>query len=68
MKNRYPWLQLRPGEGFFVPCVDVHRVREEGLKAAIPHRLFGVYAYPAIKAGVLGVWFGLAHRAPPRRT
>jgi hypothetical protein len=68
MKNNYPWSSLQPGEGFFVPCVDVWRVREEGLKAAIPLRLYHYpFAYPAIKRGALGVWFGLKLRVPRKR-
>jgi hypothetical protein len=68
MKNNYPWSNLQPGEGFFVPCVDVWRVREEGLKAAISLRLYHrPFAFPAIKQGALGVWFGLRQRVLIRR-
>ena len=35
----YPWAKIRPGEGFFVPGLDVEKVRELGLRAAIPHRI-----------------------------
>lgn len=67
MKTHYPWSRLRPGEGFFVPCLDVDRVREEGLRAAIKYRIKG-HATPAIRQGLLGVWFGLKPLASQRRT
>jgi hypothetical protein len=52
----YPWAKLRPGEGFFVPGLDVERVRELGLRAALPHRI-QARAIVGIKNHQLGVWF-----------
>lgn len=54
---QYPWQRVEKGQGFFVPCLDVEAVQEDGLKAALKHRLFDARAYPAIKEGRLGVWF-----------
>jgi len=47
---------LNKGEGFFVPGLDVEKIRERGLKAALPFR-YRVKATPGIKDGKLGVWF-----------
>jgi hypothetical protein len=52
----WPWAQLEEGAGFFVPCLDLARVREAGLRAAIPHK-FNAKARYAIKGGLMGVWF-----------
>lgn len=60
MRVIYPWTHLKPGEGFFVPSLDVWKTREEGLRASIPHRI-RVDAVFVIKDGLLGVWF---HRKP----
>jgi hypothetical protein len=56
MQPTFPWTSLKPGEGFFVPCLDVWKVREQGLSAALPLRI-KVDAKIGIKSGVLGVWF-----------
>lgn len=58
MKNTYPWKQLKPGQGFFVPCLDTDKVYEEGLKAALAARVKGK-AYVGIFANRLGVLFVL---------
>ena len=54
---QYPWRQVEKGQGFFVPCLDVARVQTEGLNAALTERLFDAKAYPAIRDGLIGVWF-----------
>ena len=54
---QYPWKQLRPGQGFFVPCLDTTNTMEEGLKAAISLRMFNAKAKAGIIAGKLGVLF-----------
>ena len=56
MVINYPWQTLNKGEGFFVPGLDVEKIRERGLKAALPFR-YRVKATPGIKDGKLGVWF-----------
>ena len=54
---RYPWARVKKGEGFFVPCLNTAKVRKAGLNAALPYRIFDAKAYPAIKDGLMGVWF-----------
>ena len=54
---RFPWSRLKKGEGFFIPCLNVTKVRSAGLHAALPLRIFDAKAYPAIKDGLMGVWF-----------
>lgn len=62
-KNYYPWPRLRPGEGFFIPTLQLAAVREQGLRASVPHSRGKRFdAYPAIKDGLIGVWFW----RPPR--
>ena len=53
---KFPWDKINPGQGFFVPCLDVLRIRELGLKAALPYR-FKAEATFGIRGGKLGVWF-----------
>ncbi len=65
MKVKFPWNQLEPGQGFFVPCLDVAKMREQGLRAAIPHRV-NAQAAPGIRGGKLGVWFYI--KLPPSAT
>ena len=54
---QFPWQRVEKGQGFFVPCLDVQAVREKGLQAALKHRRFDARAYPAIRGGLIGVWF-----------
>jgi hypothetical protein len=56
MEILYPWAKIKPGEGFFVPGLDVERVRELGLRAALPHRI-NAQAVVGIRKNQLGVWF-----------
>lgn len=56
MKLTFPWTRTEVGQGFFVPCLDLERVRELGLRAALHHRM-RVKAAPGIRGGLLGVWF-----------
>ena len=53
----FPWRSVEKGQGFFVPCLDVEKVRQAGLNAALRHRVFDAKAYPAIKDRLSGVWF-----------
>jgi hypothetical protein len=48
---------VEKGQGFFVPCLDVEKVRKAGLNEALRHRIFNAKAYPAIKDRLSGVWF-----------
>lgn len=58
MVVKFPWDQISPGKryGFFVPCLDFERMREKGLRAAIPYRV-NAEAIPGIRDGKIGVWF-----------
>lgn len=62
MTIHYPWPQLERGQGFFVPCLDVERIREEGLREAVKCRLKDARAVPGIRHALIGVWF----YRPPR--
>ena len=53
----FPWEKLEPGQGFFVPCLDTHAIRTEGLNQALKHRIFNAKAIPCIRQGFIGVWF-----------
>jgi hypothetical protein len=53
----FPWQSVERGQGFFVPCLDVEKVRKLGLNEALRHRIFNAKAYPAIKNRLSGVWF-----------
>lgn len=53
----YPWKTLEKGQGFFVPCLDVEAVRQDGLKAALKLRLLDARAVACIRGGLIGVWF-----------
>lgn len=59
---KYPWSRLKPGQGFFVPCVDTAKTTEEGLKAAVAVRAFDAITKVGIIEGRLGVLF--ARRLP----
>lgn len=59
---RYPWSQLKKGQGFFVPCLDTAKTYEEGMKAAVATRTFDAVARVGIIEGRLGVLF--ARRLP----
>ena len=56
MEIRYPWKKIQPGEGFFVPGLDVQKIRERGLMAALPYRI-NAKAVIGIKEKKIGVWF-----------
>ena len=55
--NLFPWSRLEKGQGFFVPCLNTEEVRLAGLNEALSQRVFGAKAYPAIRDGLMGVWF-----------
>ncbi len=58
MEIRYPWTKLKPGEGFFVPGLDVQKIKERGLMAALPLRI-RAQAVIGIREKKIGVWFYL---------
>jgi hypothetical protein len=62
VKVKFPWDKTEPGQGFFVPCLDTEKIRELGLRAAIPYRV-NAQAVPGIRGGKLGVWFYIKPRA-----
>lgn len=53
---KYPWLDLPPYGGFFVPTLNIAKTREEGLKEGLRYRIRGK-ATPVIMNGKLGVLF-----------
>lgn len=57
MLKSYPWADVKSGQGFFVPALDLDKAREDGLKAAVQQRVFDGRAVYVIKHGRLGVWF-----------
>jgi hypothetical protein len=64
MLKNYNWANLKPGEGVFVPGLDVHKLREMGLRAAIlPGIRFHerVHAKIGIRNGLIGVLFYRRH-------
>ena len=56
MVTNYPWQKLKPGEGFFVPTLDLQKEKERGLTAAL-RVITNAKAVYVIRAGYLGVWF-----------
>lgn len=58
LKTSYPWTKLRPSEGFFVPALDVEKVRERGLSAAVSQKVkYPIKTTVGIEGGLIGVWF-----------
>lgn len=57
LKLRYPWSQLERGQGFFIPCLDTEKTKEEGLRAAVSARTFDAKAFVGLVNGRLGVLF-----------
>lgn len=66
LKIKYPWLDLPPYGGFFVPSLNLAKTREEGLKEALRYRI-DAKAEPAIKDGKFGILFtvGAMRRGKP---
>jgi hypothetical protein len=61
---KYPWRQVKKGQGFFVPALDVDKALEAGLRAAVSVRVLDASGMPCIRQGLLGVLF---YRKPPAR-
>jgi len=59
---KYPWLQLKKGQGFFVPCVNTAEIYEEGMKAAVSVRAFDAKGFVGVLNERLGVLFVRGHR------
>ena len=64
MLKTYPWGRVKPGQGFFVPALDLAAEREAGLLAAVKQRVTNARAVFVIKQGRLGVWFYRGWIAP----
>lgn len=59
LRIHYPWTELNPGEGFFIPCLDTALVREMGLREALKLKMLNARAIPGICDELIGVWFFL---------
>ena len=59
LRIHYPWTELYPGEGFFVPCLDTALIREMGLREALKLKMLNARAIPGIRDELIGVWFFL---------
>lgn len=68
--TQFPWPDLLPGQGFFIPTLDPAKVREEGLLAAVPMkwRYNEIEATIGICRGLIGVYFRRRGSAPPAHT
>jgi hypothetical protein len=56
MQIKFPWEKIEVGQSVFVPCIDAEKVRERGLRAAIPYdKRFK--AVIGLKDGFYGVLF-----------
>lgn len=53
---KFPWSDLKKGQGFFVPCLDTYKVKMYGLRAAI-NSGFRTDAFVGVHKGRLGVFF-----------
>jgi hypothetical protein len=53
----YPWASIKQGQGFFIPCLDVYAIKEEGLQEALRHRVLNAKAQIGTKHQKIGVWF-----------
>ena len=59
LRIHYPWTELDPGDGFFIPCLDPAHIREMGLREAYKMRMLNARAIPGIRDELIGVWFYL---------
>ena len=59
LRIHYPWAELNPGEGFFIPCLDTALIRELGLREALKLKMLNARAIPGIRDELIGVWFYL---------
>jgi hypothetical protein len=56
IRVHYPWLEVPPKGGFFVPTLKFEEVKVNGLKAALYHQVVAK-AEVGRKDGKIGVWF-----------
>jgi len=56
IKVHYPWSTTPVKGGFFVPTLQLEKVKLDGLKAAIYNKVKATAEF-GIKDGKLGVWF-----------
>lgn len=52
----YPWSKTPAGGGFFVPTLELERIKQDGLRAAVHYKVKGKAQF-GVKGGRLGVWF-----------
>ena len=56
IRVHYPWPDTPEGGGFFVPSLNLAQTKEDGLRAAVYHKVKGKAQY-GVMEGRLGVWF-----------
>ena len=56
LKYKYPWLDLPPYGGFFIPTLNLVRIRAQGLREGVRVRVVGK-GTPCIYKGQIGVMF-----------
>jgi hypothetical protein len=54
---QFPWTKIEKGQGFFIPCLDIDAVREQGLKKATLCRVLDARAKTGIYQGYAGIMF-----------
>ena len=57
LKLKFPWAETKPGEGFFIPCVNTEAVKARAARAALEARVFDYMMDEGIKDGKWGVLF-----------
>lgn len=53
----FPWPSIKVGQGFFIPCINTEAMRKFGLSQALQQRVFQAKAIPAVRDGLIGIWF-----------
>jgi hypothetical protein len=61
LKYNFPWLDLPPYGGFFIPTLNPTKIRELGLKEGVRVRVIGK-GTPCIYKGQIGVMFTVGGR------
>lgn len=64
--HRFPWTQLREGQGFFIPCLDLDAMKRRGFTEALRAGVRDPVARYGIKGGAIGVLFSRRTDAPVR--
>lgn len=52
----WPWIKVKPRQGFFIPSLDPQATIAEGLRTALPFR-YRLWTRVGFSEGRLGVWF-----------